>query len=250
MTEQLREARDLAHKLARVLDAMLDEPASLEEYAFPISAIDLRLLQMMAPHAVLDDLERWVEPIKAACALYRIDSIRRVSAFLTTLAHEGQFKIGARENMSYSAKRLSQVWPSRYGRGAPNAKAKELSHNPEALANDVYANRMGNGPPESGDGWKFRGNGPTQLTGRDNHEAFAKAIGKPLEETAAYIGTLEGGVMSAAWFWNENGINELADTPGVEDETRRINGGLIGIHERRALFNKCVAELLKREAAQ
>ena len=108
-------------------------------------------------------------------------------------------------------------------------------------------NRMGNGPPESGDGWKYRGNGPPQLTGADNHRAFAEAIGKSVDDAVAYIGTLEGGIEAAAWFWEENDINRLADTPGVADETKRINGGTVGIEDRQSKFNTLVDELLAAE---
>lgn len=225
-------------------DEAADAPRT---YAFPISAIDASLLRIAAPQRPLADLEPWVAPVREACAAFDINTIRRVAAFLATIGHEGGYKVGVRENMNYSADRMAEVWPSRF-RG-PNALARSLHRKPEEIANHVYANRMGNGPPESGDGWRFRGNGPPQLTGRNNHEAFAAAMGIPLDQAVAWIATIEGGVMAAAWFWEENDINRLADTPGVADETRRINGGTIGIEQRRAIFNRLVAELLKRERA-
>lgn len=217
----------------------------------PIAMIDAGLLQVAKPNGTA--LEQWVEPIRAACAKFEINTIRRIAAFITTLAHEGGFKVGARENMNYSAKRMAQVW-GRFSTtgvrgGPPNARAQHLHRKPEALANYVYANRNGNGPPESGDGWRFRGNGPTQLTGRANHEAFAAAMGMTIDEAVDWIATIEGGVMSAAWFWEENDVNRLADTPGVADETKRINGGTIGIEDRRAIFNRLVAAMLEREGA-
>ncbi len=224
--------------------------------AFPVSAIDVALLAVAAPHLRVAVLEPWVAPIRAACIRYEIDNIRRVAAFITTLAHEGGFRVGARENMKYSAKRMAEVW-ARY---AVNPGAKPKDRQPNALAirlaaageqyiaNDVYANRMGNGPPASGDGWKYRGNGPPQLTGANNHRAFARAVGMDVDAAVAWIGTIEGGVAAAGWFWDENDINRLADTPGVEDETIAINGGTIGIGDRRAIFNALVAELLRREA--
>lgn len=216
------------------------------EEVFPISTIDAKLLAKVSNVAEAD-LKDWVTPIRAACSRYEINTIRRVAAFLTTLAHEGGFKVGARENMNYSANRLSQVWPSRFGRRGPNALARQIARKPEMIANQVYANRMGNGDPTSGDGWRFRGAGPIQLTGRNNYRAFAKAMDKPLAEAEAYILTIDGGIMSAAWFWDTNDINRLADTPGISDETRRINGGTIGIKHREKLFNTLVTELLDRE---
>ena len=129
----------------------------------------------------------------------------------------------------------------------PATNEPEKPAGEQAIANDVYANRMGNGPPSSGDGWKYRGNGPPQLTGANNHKAFAEAVGMTVDEAIAWIGTVEGGIAAAAWFWDENDLNRLADTPGVEDETKAINGGTIGIGDRREKFNALVAELLRRE---
>lgn len=214
---------------------------------FPVSEIDLSLLKLVSPNAT----QSWVAPIQKACREHDIDTIRRIAAYITTLAHEGNFKPGVRENMNYSASRLAAVWPSRFRSAAGRQKAARLHRNPQAIANEVYANRMGNGAPSSGDGWRFRGNGPMQLTGRNNHEAFGGSISMTAEAAASYIeGSIEGGVKSAAWFWTENNVNALADTPGIEDETRRINGGHIGIKDRRTKFNKLVKELLRRERAQ
>lgn len=210
--------------------------------------ITLDLLRVAAPHLSDTALAPWVAPIKSACERYEIDTIRRIAAFIATLAHEGGFRVGARENMNYSAKRLSQVWPSRFRfAGLPNATALRIGNKPELIANIVYANRMGNGGPETGDGWRYRGNGPIQLTGRANHKAFAQEVGKTVEAAAEWIGTIAGGVESAAWFWEQNDINRLADTPGVADETRRINGGEIGIEHRKRIFDKLVAFMLQLE---
>ena len=216
---------------------------------FPISAITVDLLDLTAPHLAASVLEPWVDPLREACERFEINTIRRVAAFLANLAHEGGWIVGRREAMSYSAARLAQVWPGRF-RGPdklPNALAHSLARKPEALANHVYANRMGNGGPESGDGWRYRGNGPLQLTGRNNHAAFASEFGMAVEDAAEWIGTLEGGIMSAAWFWEANDINRLADTPGVADETRAINGGEIGLAHRKALFDVLVRRLLEIE---
>jgi putative chitinase len=216
-----------------------------------IELIDVTVLRAACPERSAAQLEPWVEPVKKACRRFEIDRIRRVAAFCATIAHESGFVPGREENMNYSPKRMSEVWPARFAvngfRGHPNARANALAGKPEALANEVYANRMGNGDAASGDGWRFRGVGPLQLTGRANHAAFAKAMGLGLEESGAYIRTLEGGVMSAAWFWEENDINRLADTPGVEDEAKRINGGTVGIEDRKARFDRTVKRLLERE---
>ncbi len=239
------------------LDNLLDAfgvPRDDALIAGPIDLLDVSVLRAAAPERSAAELAPWVAPLKAACRRYEIDSIRRIAAFVTTLAHEGGFVVGKREDMSYSAARMSEVWPGRFAQGGvkgrPNALARALERKAEALANEVYANRMGNGPAGSGDGWQFRGNGPPQLTGRDNHEAFAKAMNMPLDKATAWIGTLEGGIEAAAWFWEANDINRLADTPGVADETKRINGGTTGLADRTAHFDRTVKRLLEREQGQ
>ncbi len=210
--------------------------------------ITLSFLKVAAPHLPVETLAPWVAPIRSVCQRHSITTFRRIAAFVATLAHEGGFKVGVRENMNYSARRLSQVWPGRFRfAGMPNRLALAIGGNAVLIANHVYANRMGNGGPETGDGWRYRGNGPMQLTGKHNHRAFAQEYDKSVEEAAEWIGTLEGGIESAAWFWEENDINRLADTPGVADETKRINGGEIGIEHRRKIFDALVAHMLSEE---
>lgn len=217
-----------------------------------IDMVTLSLLLLVAPKA--PNLGQWVEPIRAACRRFEINTIRRVSAFIAQMAHESGLTLRS-ENLNYSAKRLAEVWPGRFAVNPkaaekdrqPNELAKALDRKPEAIANHVYANRMGNGPPESGDGWRFRGGGPLQLTGRDNWTDFARAMAISLDEALAYGRTLEGGIMAAAWFWESNDINRLADTPGVADETRAINGGANGLSDRKAKFDALVEAMLKLE---
>jgi putative chitinase len=217
-----------------------------------LNLIDAQLLKIAAPETPAVDLAAWVQPIKAACERFEIDRVRRVAAFIAQMGHESGLKPRS-ENLNYSAGRMAEVWPARFSvtgkrGGAANRRARELAHNPEALANVVYGNRMGNGPPESGDGWRFRGTGPLQVTGRDNMTAFGKSMNMTPDQAVVYARTLEGGIMAAAWFWEENDINRLADTPGVEDESRRINGGTNGLADRRSRFDRVVAELLRRGA--
>lgn len=216
----------------------------------PIDLIDVSVLRASVQLKTDGQLAPWVEPIKAACRKFEINTVRRIAAFIANMAVECGFTPGREENMNYSPARLAQVWPGRFSStgksdGSPNMRASELAHNPELLANSVYANRNGNGPPESGDGWHFRGVGPMQITGRTNYERFAAAMGISLGEAGDFIRTLDGGIMSAAWFWEANDINRLADTPGVADETRAINGGYTGLTERKTKFDRVVARLLE-----
>lgn len=246
--------RNTAAAIAKAL-GIEAEPLPAPAAKSPIDLISVCVLRAACPERTEAQLLPWVEPIKAACRKFEINTIRRIAAFISQMAHESGLIPGREEDLRYSAKRMAEVW-QRYAAN-PSAKPKDRQPNslaqklaaagPQAIANDVYANRMGNGPPESGDGWKARGAGPGQLTGMDNWRAFAKAMGMTVDEALAYGRTVEGGVMAFAWFWEENDINRLADTPGVEDETRRINGGQHGVDDRRARMNRAVNALLEAE---
>jgi putative chitinase len=236
---------DVFRAAAAAFDRVRPVPAS-PAYSGVIGKIDVQLLRVACPERTEAQLAAWVEPIQRACKRFDINTVRRVAAFLAQMAHESSLKEGREENLNYSAKRLTEVWPNRFPPEPVGGqrRADYYARNPERLANFVYANRMGNGPESSGDGWKFRGAGPMQLTGRSNWTGFADAMGMSIDQALAYGRTLEGGVMSAAWFWNVNDLNRLADTPGVTDETRRINGGTHGLADREARFNRTVAALL------
>lgn len=209
-----------------------------------VEMVSVDLLRIACPTTPREELAIYVVPIQKACARFEINTIRRVAAFIAQQAHESAGFTRFSENLNYTAARLCQVWPSRFPSAAA---AKPYARNPEKLANKVYGGRMGNGAEASGDGWRFRGRGPLQLTGRGNWTRFAKAMGMKLEEALAYGSTPEGGVMGAAWFWETNDINRLADTPGVADETRRINGGTTGLADREKKFGSLVARMLKLE---
>lgn len=164
----------------------------------------------------------------------------RQSAFLAQTAHESAGFTRLTENLNYSATGLATTWPGRFrgADGQPNALARALHRRPEAIANVVYANRMGNGPEAYGDGWRYRGRGLLQITGRAQYQRCGAALGLPLVEQPDLLAQPEPAVLSAAWFWQVNGLNELADAGDFETITRRINGGLNGLAERRALWAK------------
>lgn len=186
------------------------------------------------------DPEAWVAALVPAFEKYDIDSRERIAAFLSQTGHEsGQFNV-LEENLSYSAARLVQVWPKRF---QTTAFAKSYERNPEKLANYVYANRIGNGPESSGDGYRFRGRGLIQLTGRSNYATASKAIGIDLLKNPEKLTEPAVAAMSAAWFWASRGLNELADDRTDDNDledfttiTKRINGGTVGLQERLALF--------------
>lgn len=229
--------------LVEQLHIVLDEvgvPRSDTIPAGPLAHIDKALLNVVCRNIG----EEWAVPIRNACMRFEINTIRRIAAFIAQMAHESRCFTRLDENMNYTtAKRIAEVWPTRFTIRTAEAYVRQ----PQKLANFVYANRMGNGPPESGDGWKFRGGGPLHLTGRKNWQAFADYLNVSLDTAIGYGRTIEGGVMSAAFFWEMNDINRLADTPGVSDESKAINGGSHGLQERKTFFNALVAELLRRE---
>lgn len=220
----------------------------------PVAMISAKLLHVACPERPVAELEIWVAPVRATCARFEINTIRRVAAFLAQIAHESGFKPRS-ENLNYSVDgllktfgrhRISAADAARLGR-APGRVA-----NQEAIACAIYGGEWGRanlGNTQAGDGWTFRGVGPLQITGRSNMTRFAAAMSMTLDDALTYARTLEGGIMAAGWFWEANDINRLADTPGVTDETKRINGGVNGLADREAKFNALVAAMLKLEMA-
>ena len=164
---------------------------------------------------------------------------KRVACFLATCAVESKFTKLV-ENMNYSAKRLSEVWPKRFKGedGKPNNLALKIANNPEAIANTVYANRMGNGPAETGDGWRFRGRGFIPLTGRYNYRLYGEYLGIDLENNPELAEKEEIAAEIAAEFWYRSNLNDAADVLDLVAIRRKVNGGLIGFGEFKGLVFK------------
>jgi putative chitinase len=175
-------------------------------------------------------LDYWYHALEQALPDYDINTPSRVAAFVAQCAHEsGGFKF-LQENLNYKAESLCRVWPKYF----PNIDvARQYEKKPEKIANRAYGGRMGNGPEESGDGWKFCGRGLIQLTGRGNYQAFADSIETPIEDLPAYLATFEGAVQSACWFWESNNLNQWADKGDILTLTKRINGGTLGLEDRK-----------------
>lgn len=172
----------------------------------------------------------WVGPLTAAMSRFGINTPRRQAHFLAQIGHEsGGFKTLV-ENLNYSAEALLKTWPSRFNA----ATAAAVARKPELIANKVYGGRLGNDAP--GDGWKYRGRGLIQLTGKANYRAAAAALGLDLVASPELLEQPEGASLSAAWFWKTNGLNVLADTAGVDAVTRVINGGTNGLADRKARY--------------
>ncbi|MFU4810167.1 glycoside hydrolase family 19 protein [Pseudomonas aeruginosa] len=187
----------------------------------------------------------FVPALNVAMERFGITAPVRVAAFLAQVGHESSQLTRLMENLNYSAQGLAATWPSRYrgADGKPNALALNLARHPQAIANNTYASRNGNGDEASGDGWRYRGRGLLQITGRSNYRAAAAGLGQPLEAEPELLEQPEFAALSAAWWWSTHGLNELADRGEFTAITRRINGGTNGQAERQALWERAKAVL-------
>jgi putative chitinase len=164
---------------------------------------------------------------------FGITTPQKQAEFLAQCAHESAGFRVFEENLNYSADGLARTWPKRFHApdGKPNELALRIARQPQAIANNIYANRMGNGDEASGDGWKFRGRGAIQLTGRENYSLIAKDTGLDCVNNPDLLSTPEGAILSACWYWKKNGIGNSAN---FTEQTKRINGGLNGLADRQA----------------
>jgi putative chitinase len=177
-------------------------------------------------------LDQWLEALNKILPEYGIDSPLRVSHFLAQCAHEsGNFRFLS-ENLNYRAATLRKLFSKYFPTDQLAEQYAALPNKAEAIANRIYANRMGNGDEASGDGFRYRGRGLIQLTGRDNYAFFAGSLDVPVEEAAEYLQTFEGAVQSACWFWEQNNLNRFCDADDVKGLTKAINGGFIGLDDR------------------
>lgn len=175
-------------------------------------------------------IDQWCEALNKILPDYGIDTPQRVAAFVAQCAHESGGFTFLTENLNYRAASLRKVFPKYF---PDDSLAAMYANKPEMIANRIYANRMGNGDEASGDGFRYRGRGLIQLTGRDNYTWFALSIDTPLEEAVEYLQTFEGAVQSACWFWETNNLNQWADKDDILTLTKRINGGTIGLEDRK-----------------
>lgn len=187
----------------------------------------------------------WRPHVLTAMAMYGINQTNEIASFVAQCAHESMYLKRLEENLNYSAEGLANTWPGRFrdARLKPNVLAQSLARKPEKIANFVYANRMGNGNEQSGDGWKYKGRGFIMITGKSNYSACGKALGVDLVIKPDYLLMPEYACKSAAWFWHVNGLDAHDDDFSVLAETKKINGGTIGLADRQRLFNKALEAL-------
>ena len=181
-------------------------------------------------------LEKFVDPINKVIEEFEINTPQRISMFLAQIGHESAGLTRLHENLNYKAARLAQIFPKYFRDVDPD----EYANNPERIANRVYANRMGNGPENSGDGYRFRGRGAIQLTGRSNYTACGEDLEVDLINNPDYLETPEGAIRSAAWFWDQHDLNDWADKGDVATVSKKINGGTIGLEERKELYHEAL----------
>ena len=183
---------------------------------------------------------KWLKPLEDTFAKYDISTPKRQAAFIGQCAHEsGNFRT-LEENLNYKPETLMRVWSSRF----PDLPtAMKYAHNPEAIANKVYGGRMGNGVEETGDGWKYHGRGLIQLTGKENYGNCGSGLGVDLLSNPNLLNTPEYAALSAGWFWNKKGLNSLADAGDIDTMTKRINGGTLGLEDRKAKIAKALSIL-------
>ena len=176
--------------------------------------------------------DKVIEQIPGVMEKFQINTPLRLAHFLAQCGHEsGGFRL-TKENLNYSAKGLMGIFKKYF---PTEALAKQYERKPEKIANKVYGGRMGNGPEASGDGAKFCGRGYIQLTGKDNYTAFGKSINEDIASNPTVVAD-KYALLSAAWFFNKNGLHKLADggaTDAVVTQiTKRVNGGTIGLADR------------------
>ena len=191
----------------------------------PVGGLKLDKLKGHIPDAV-------IAMIPDTAAKFQINTPLRLAHFLAQCGHESGGFRATQENLNYSAKGLNGIFKKYF---PTEAAAAAYARNPQKIANKVYGNRMGNGDEASGDGYKFRGRGYIQLTGKDNYTAFGKAIGEDICANPDKVAS-QYALLSAAWFFSKNGLHKMADGGAtdavVTSITKRVNGGTIGLADR------------------
>lgn len=193
--------------------------------------------------------------LNVAMERYQINTPSRIAAFIAQVTHESANLTRLVENLNYSAQGLAANWPRRYAVDPsatppqPNPLALSLAGHPQAIANNVYANRMGNGPPESGDGWTYRGQGLLQITGKDEFRAAALALTLDLVDHPEILQEPAPAALAAAQFWFANGLNALADVGNFSDIGSVINTGRrgnvpAGSADRKAIYQRALRVLV------
>jgi putative chitinase len=197
-------------------------------------ALTLDQLQQIVPKNPY--IEHWH---KAFCEIlpdYDINTPQRIAAFLAQCAHESGGFTAIKENLNYRPQTLVTLFKKYFDLDTATRYCA-MPNKQEAIANRIYASRMGNSDEASGDGYRYCGRGLIQLTGKDNYTRYAQSTEQTVEEASEHLTTFEGCVQSAAWFWEANNLNQYADSGDILTMTKRINGGTIGLEDRVKHYN-------------
>jgi putative chitinase len=182
-------------------------------------------------------VEHWHHALEQLFHDYDINTPKRMAAFIAQCAHESGGFMVLKENLNYKPASLRKLFSKYF----PNEQiAQQYCSKPnkqEAIANRIYASRMGNGDESSGDGYRFCGRGLIQLTGRSNYQSFADSLEMNINDVPEYLATFEGAAQSACWFWETNKLNQWADAGDILTLTKRINGGTIGLEDRKKHYD-------------
>jgi|ERR1019366_1684333 putative chitinase len=198
----------------------------------------IKLTSELITKIFLHQHDEFLQSLRITMEKYEISLTSiNVAAFLATVAIESEYLTHMHENLNYDAAGLLKVFPLHFN----VSEVVAFAHNPEKIANRIYANRNSNGPESSGDGWKFRGRGLIQLTGKCNYIEFAKSLVsnsniKTLDDVTKYLETIEGATDVAGWFWTLRKCNNFSNN--IEHVTRLINGGLNDIVDRKKVYNR------------
>jgi len=186
-------------------------------------------VEALLPNAI-GGADEWFKALWDALPQYEINTVERVAAFIAQCAHESGGFSTLEENLNYKAATLTKLWPQRF----PTGVAEQYAGKPEKIANKTYGGRMGNGPEDTQEGYKFRGRGLLQLTGKDNYRACSQALfqDETLLEDPDLLLDPYYAIHSACWFWSKNKLNQFADSGDLTTMTKKINGGTIGLPDR------------------
>jgi putative chitinase len=177
-------------------------------------------------------ISQWYEALSQLLPDYNINTPQRIAAFIAQCSHESAGFTALKENLNYKPATLRKIFGKYFPDDQIANHYTSLPNKQEAIANRVYANRMGNDDEASGDGYRYCGRGLIQLTGKDNYSWFAASLSITVEEASEYLQTFEGAAQSACWFWETNNLNRWADTEDIVMLTKKINGGTIGLEDR------------------
>ncbi len=207
--------------------------------------------------AKIKNPDKWLQAIIETCNQFEINNPQRIAGFLAQTSHESGGYTMLTENLNYKAATLAACWPNRFaeldgnkkpkndakGKLTPTKLAHSIAGKPELIANLVYSSRMGNGAAQTGEGWKYRGRGLKQLTGKDNYARCGRDLGIDLIGNPDLLLEPTYAAKSAGWFWRVNNLSAFADANDIKGMTKKINGGYIGLEARQALYDKIIGVL-------